>query len=265
MKKELWKRLKEYRFQNLAPVSLADRISSVFGGPDPFTRAFAAKIAKKHGWTTEFAYLAIREYKKFVFLGVTSHYAVTPSKIIDIVWHEHLHFTRGYREFCQDVLQHFFDHSPELIAFDEQTNVFNAQYQKTLDFYEYEFGMKPPPEIWGYTKFDPKSVTKKIDKPRKKTKDNGYSSSSDSDVPIYQMFPADSPHAPIPVVFEGGGGDMGGAGATGGWDAPSAPADSAPSAPSTPSCSSAPSAPSCSSGTSSCSSSSCGGGGCGGS
>lgn len=244
MKKDLWKRLKAYRFQNLAPVSLADRISSAFGGPDPFTRAFAAKIAKKHGWSAEFAYLAIREYKKFVFLGVTSKYAVTPSKIIDVVWHEHLHFTRGYREFCKDVLHYFFDHSPELIPFDEQTNVFNAQYQKTLDFYEREFGMKPPPEIWGYTKFDPKSVTKKIEKPRKKTGDTGYSSGSDGDVPLYQMFPADSPHAPIPVSFEGGGGSMGGGGASGDWSAPAA--DSAPAS------------------TSCSASSGCSGGGCGG-
>lgn len=251
MKKDLWIRLRKYRFTNLVPVSLTDRVKGAFGDTDAFTRAFAAKIAKKHGWSNEFAFLTIREYKKFVFLGVTSHYEVTPSVVIDKVWHEHQLFTKGYREFCTNVLRQHFDHSPELIPFNIQTEVFNAQYQKTLALYEHEFGTQPPPEIWGKTKFDPASITGFVKKPERKNFDS-TSGSTDSDIPLFNMFQTgpDSTYAPVPVTFSGQGGDSGGGGASGSWS--SNPTNTSESS-SVPSCSSA----------SSCSSSSsgCGGGG----
>ncbi len=227
MKKQLWIRLKKYRFENLVPVSFADRVAGAFGTTDAFTRAFAAKIARKHGWSDEFAFLAIREYKKFVYLGVVSRYEVTPSSVIDIVWHEHLHFTKGYREFCRDVLHQHFDHSPELIPHQEQTTVFSAQYLKTLVFYEHEFGVEPPAEIWGRPKFDPKPLGGSPKKPPRKTHEATSATSSDDLSPLYLMFASDSDtaYAPVPVDFSGGGGSMGGGGATGGWSDP-APASS---------------------------------------
>lgn len=255
MKKDLWIRLRKYRFENLVPVSLADRIKGAFGDTDVFTRAFAAKVAKKHGWYDEFAFLAIREYKKFVFLGVISHYDVTPSVIIDKVWHEHQLFTKGYREFCANVLKQHFDHSPELIPFNSQTEVFNAQYQKTLAFYEHEFGTRPPPEIWGKTKFDPASVAGLVRKPVEK-KYNSTQTTSDSDIPLFTMFQSepDSAYAPVPVTVSGQGGDFGGGGASGSWSEPAQ--SNATDANGNHSVSS------CSTSTSSCSSSSsCGGGG----
>lgn len=257
-KKQLWVRLKKYRFQNLVPISLSDRIKDVFGSTDAFTLAFAAKVAKKHGWSDEFAFLAVREYKKFVFLGVTSHYEVTPSRIIDAVWHEHSLFTKGYREFCENVLEQYFDHSPELVPFDEQNEVFNAQYRKTLAYYEHEFGTEPPEEIWGKPKFDPVAIKRVIEKPpRKQSISRRDEPDDDSDIPIFSMFSSgsDAPYAPIPVTFSGHGGTFGGGGASGSWSEQQ-------SHHSTPDTSSHTAASSCSSSTSGCSSSSsCGGGG----
>lgn len=253
-KKELWIHLRQYRFENLASVSLADRVKGIFGNIDAFTRAFAAKIAKKHGWTNEFAFLAIREYKKFIYLGIISHYEVTPPKVIDQVWHEHQLFTKGYREFCQDVLGKHFDHNPELLPFDDQNELFNAQYQKTLAFYEHEFGTAPPKEIWGKTKFNPAGIKGSIEKPAKKQADSSQSSSDDA-TPLFMMFtsPHDATYAPVPVTFNSGqGGDFGGGGANGSWSETATPAATPDTAP----------ASSESSFTSSCSSSSsCGGGG----
>ena len=218
-KKELWIRLKDYRFGNLVPPSMAHKIQRFFGSTDAFTHAFAAKVARKHGWTNEFAFLAVREYKKFVFLGVVSHYEVTPSVVIDKVWHEHQLFNAAYRDFCANVLRHRFDHVPELLALDEQVDVFNAQYRKTLAFYEHEFGVAPPPEIWDRPKFDPKTVRGLVHKPGRK---NDMSSDSSSfDIPLYTMFQSesDAAYAPIPVNISGGGGDFGGAGAQASWPA----------------------------------------------
>lgn len=219
MKKQLWIRLRRYRFENLVPPTLVDRIKSVFGDNDAFTRAFATKIAQKHNWSSEFAFLAIREYKKFVYLGTISHYDVTPSRVIDVVWHEHQLFTRGYREFCQTVLGKHFDHDPELIPFSEQAEQFSAQYLKTLAFYQHEFGTTPPAEIWGRPKFNQASIKGTVEKPEKKRVDSSQSS-SDGDTPLFTMFTSgpDVNYAPIPVTFTSGqGGDFGGGGGGGTW------------------------------------------------
>lgn len=233
MKKELWIRLRQYRFENLVPPTLVDRVKGAFGDNDAFTRAFAAKIAQKHNWTSEFAFLAIREYKKFVYLGTISHYDVTPPRVIDVVWHEHQLFTRGYREFCQTVLCRHFDHNPELIPFGEQTEVFSAQYLTTLAFYQHEFGTTPPAEIWGRPKFNQASVRGSVEKPEKKRADSSQAS-SDGDVPLFTMFTSgpDVNYAPIPVTFKSGqGGDFGGGGATGTWGETTVPPAQAASAP----------------------------------
>jgi hypothetical protein len=153
MKQQLWLRLQEYHFDDLVPSNLTDHVAALFGGPDPSTRAFASKLARKLGWSPEFAARAIEEYKKYVYLGVTSDFSVTPSKVIDQVWHEHLLFSRPYRQFCGDVLRQDFDHHPELVPAAEQTGQFRAQYEATLARYEEEFGVAPPPDIWCTPKF----------------------------------------------------------------------------------------------------------------
>ena len=43
---------------------------------------------------------AIEEYKKFMYLAATSNQMVSPSEIVDIVWHQHLIFTNSYSDFC---------------------------------------------------------------------------------------------------------------------------------------------------------------------
>lgn len=203
MKRDLWVRLRQYRFANLVPPTLVERVKSAFGNEDAFTRAFAAKIAKKHGWTEEFAFLAIREYKKFVYLGVMSHYNVTPPKVIDQVWHEHQLFTRGYREFCNTVLHQNFDHMPELFGFEEQSELFSAQYLKTLAFYEHEFGVKPPEEIWGRPKFNQASIKGTVTQPTKQRTDSAEAT-SDGGTPLHIIFDSgpDQVYAPIPVTSE---------------------------------------------------------------
>ena len=152
-KKDLWLRIRDYHFDDLVPPHLVDHVAETFGGANASTRAFATKVSKKTGWDLDFTLRAIDEYKKFVFLGVTADFFVTPPKVIDQVWHEHLLFTRGYREFCRSVLRHDLDHNPELVATGDQTAVFHAQYDATLERSEAEFNTAPPSDIWGTAKF----------------------------------------------------------------------------------------------------------------
>ena len=254
MKKELWVRLRDYHFDNLVPPHLTDRVAAVFGGVDAPTQAFASKLSRKHGWTARFARHAIREYKKFVYLGVTNTIKVTPSKVIDVVWHEHLLFSRPYREFCDKVLEQPFDHNPELIAADDQTEIFNLQFEATLDAYEREFNCTPPQDVWGVTKFTRPLVARR---------ENLVDASSiglvtsDNEFPLFVLLPGDSS---LGVDSSGGGFSFGGGGAFegagGGTSWGDAPADSSDSGGSDSSDSG-----SSDGGGSSCSSS-CGGSGC---
>ena len=66
---------------------------------------------------------------------MVSDVPVTPSKVIDQVWHEHQLFTQGYRSFCSEILGRHFDHHPELIPADEQLASYQEQYRGTLALY----------------------------------------------------------------------------------------------------------------------------------
>ena len=80
-KKDLWLRLKAYHFNHLVPPHLWIKVTAAFGGEDASTKAFADKIARKLQWKHRFALRAIREYKKFIYLGAVSDFVVTQGKI----------------------------------------------------------------------------------------------------------------------------------------------------------------------------------------
>ena len=210
-KKELWLKLRAYHFDHLVPTNLWQHISSAFGGPNAFSKAFAAKISGKHGWSKTFALKAISEYKKFVYLGVVSDFHVTPSKIIDVVWHEHILFTRAYRQFCDEVIGYQFDHHPELIPMADETGRYNAQYVDTIEFYISEFGFEPPTDVWGETKYD-----------KEKLKDKNYASRQKT-MYVGDSLSTYSSDASLSTYFDGsagaelGGGNFGGGGASGVW------------------------------------------------
>lgn len=214
MKRELWLRLARYHFDNLVPAHLVDHVTAAFGGTDASTRAFAAKLGRKLGWKTGFALRAITEYKKFVFLGVTSEFSVTPPRVIDQVWHEHILFSRPYREFCRDVLQRDFDHNPELVPVDAQTGAYEAQYAATLDLYDEEFNTEPPPDIWGIPKFKRSGLVRAGRSPLRRV-DSADASTAYEATPLYTFFDGSGDgghsHASMPE-FGGGGGFTGGGG-----------------------------------------------------
>ena len=152
-KKTLWLRLKTYEFDHLVPPSLWQRVVEAFGGADAATKAFADKLARKLGWSMPFALTAVAEYRKFVYLGMVSDFPVTPSKVIDQVWHEHQLFTQGYRNFCSEILGRHFDHHPELMPAAEQLATYQTQYLKTLALYRKEFNQDPPSRSGSYPSF----------------------------------------------------------------------------------------------------------------
>lgn len=262
MKKDLWLRLKHYHFDHLVPAHLLDHVAAAFGGADASTKAFANKLARKLGWSAPFALRAIDEYKKFVYLGMVSDFSVTPPKVIDQVWHEHLLFSRAYRDFCRDVLGREFDHNPELVPTKEQTGVFNAQYEATLARYPEEFNVAPPAEFWGTPKFAPNGLARQPARPKAKAEARSGTSYAE-DAPLHTFFDGSdgggASHGAMPE-FGGGGGFTGG-GAGHSWGGHSTSTDSTDAGHGA----DAGSGDGGDAGGGSGCSSSCGGGGCGGS
>ena len=215
-KKELWLRLKAYHFDHIVAPGLWEYITARFGKTDASAKAFAGKIARKHGWKNSFAIRAIGEYKKFIYLGIISKFEVTPSKIIDIVWHEHLLFSKAYRNFCTDIIEQPFDHHPELLPMADQTGRYSAQYVDTIDLYKAEFAIEPPADIWGDTKFDEEQLNRdRYQSNKKKRNSNETDSGGYSDsIPLYNYFESD-PATDFPEFTGFGEGELGGAGASG--------------------------------------------------
>ena len=211
-KKTLWLRLKTYEFDHLVPPNLWQRVVEAFGGADAATKAFADKLARKLGWSTPFALRAVAEYRKFVYLGMVSDFPVTPSKVIDQVWHEHLLFSRGYREFCDQVLGREFDHHPELVPVDEQTARFQAQYDATLELYQTEFDRVPPAEFWGTPKCTAARGATKV-KPRRSSDDQSAALLAiGSSAPLHAQFDSTGGAGSHGAMPEFGPGDSGGGG-----------------------------------------------------
>jgi hypothetical protein len=204
-KKALWLRLKAYEFDHLVPPSLWQQVAEAFGGADAATKAFADKLARKLGWNSLFARKAVAEYRKFVYVGMVSDFPVTPSKVIDQVWHEHQLFTQAYRRFCDEILGRHFDHHPELIRADEQLANYEAQYRGTLALYQKEFNQDPPPDIW----LVPKFREDKLRQPRQTASPS--ETSVYGDAPLYTFFESES--AGGFDAFDGGQSGGGGGGA----------------------------------------------------
>lgn len=217
-KKELWLQIKHYHFNHIVSANMWEKINQSFGGTDASTKAFADKISRKHNWTKAFALKTVQEYKKFVFLGVIGEFHVTPSKFIDVVWHEHILFTNAYNGFCTEIIEYRFEHYPELMNVATETEIYNAQYIKTIELYISEFGKLPPSDIWVVTKFDKDKITEDFSNPKRKSEtENLYFSSNSysNDYALYESF--SSSEISEGSMMEFGGGDAGGAGASGSW------------------------------------------------
>ncbi|MEH6415799.1 TIGR04222 domain-containing membrane protein [Pseudomonas sp. CGJS7] len=125
----LWQRLRDYRF----------------GGENP--RPFLDRIAHVGQSSRETAETALEEYRRFCFLAVEAGHEVTPSEVIDKVWHAHMTDTRDYwLRFCPQVLKRDLHHAPSLGGQAEDAR-HQQQYRDTLDSYRRYFG-EPPVEFW---------------------------------------------------------------------------------------------------------------------
>lgn len=106
---------------------------------------FSRRLSYENSWTKHFTEQAILEYKKFMFLAAVTDKMVSPSKIVDTVWHLHLIYTESYSKFCL-LLGKEINHIPGNHSKGEVQKFRNAQ-KFTQNQYENHFGT-PPKDYW---------------------------------------------------------------------------------------------------------------------
>ncbi|MFM9838170.1 MAG: hypothetical protein ACKVOQ_07895, partial [Cyclobacteriaceae bacterium] len=108
---------------------------------------FSVRLAKENYWTQAFTQKAILEYKKFMYLAATHDAMVSPSEIVDVVWHQHLVFTQSYADFGK-LLGKAVQHIPS--THNRQDAVrFKQAKERTHQLYKSNFG-EPPADVWEY-------------------------------------------------------------------------------------------------------------------
>jgi uncharacterized membrane protein YgcG len=108
---------------------------------------FTARLMKEQNWTTHFTESAILEYKKFMYLAAVSSQMVSPSEIVDLVWHQHLIFTQSYNDFCK-ILGKRIEHIPSTGSHSQRAQ-FDTARSFTENQYNSYFGEQDP-AFWKY-------------------------------------------------------------------------------------------------------------------
>jgi hypothetical protein len=128
--------------------SLYQRLNDFALDDESASFKFSDRLAHENGWSLAFAKGAIAEYKKFIYLAATSPTPVTPSDIVDQVWHLHLTYSRSYwDEMCSEILGKKLHHGPTKGGANEDSK-YRDLYTATLDAYRREFNAEPPRDYW---------------------------------------------------------------------------------------------------------------------
>jgi hypothetical protein len=131
-RQDLWRRIAQHDFEPDTPLN--------------FTR----RLARDHGWSLDDARAAVEAYRRFCFLAIVSPAPVTPSDVVDEVWHQHLIYSRDYWTiWCGERLRAPLHHDPTS-GRPEAQMIFRRQYAETLALHERFFG-PPRPEFWPAT------------------------------------------------------------------------------------------------------------------
>ncbi|WP_315724258.1 MULTISPECIES: hypothetical protein [unclassified Bradyrhizobium] len=131
-RQELWRRIAAHDFEPGTPFN------------------FTQRLARDHGWSLDEARAAIEAYRRFCFLAMVSPTPVTPSEVVDEVWHQHLIYSRDYwTMWCGERLQSPLHHDPTPGGPDAQMT-YRRQYAETLALHERFFG-PPSPDLWPAT------------------------------------------------------------------------------------------------------------------
>ena len=112
-----------------------------------FPSELLARLQREQGWDTGLTLRALNEYRRFIVLAMTAPHPVTPSKLVDEVWHTHVLFTRDYWDRLTPLLPRPLHHEPGDGSPGDDAH-FAGQYEQTLDLYQQTFGQLAPADLW---------------------------------------------------------------------------------------------------------------------
>jgi len=155
--------------------------------------SFSVRLADENKWTIYFTEQAILEYKRFMYLAATAEEMVSPSEIVDIVWHQHLIFTKSYQSLGK-ILDKKIEHIPSTHNTSQKETFVRAK-QRTTQLYEVNFG-KQPIEFWTYV-----NMEDSFDIP-KSNRNNFYSMLAASILFVILIYPAAYVLRPLLITIE---------------------------------------------------------------
>lgn len=93
------------------------------------------------GWSQEQAQMAVEEYRRFLFLTVTSTSVIVPTKFVDSVWHTHILDTRKYFDDCDKLFGFYLHHFPYFgMRGQDDAATLQQAFRGAADIYEQAFG-----------------------------------------------------------------------------------------------------------------------------
>ncbi|HMT27285.1 MAG TPA: hypothetical protein PKD96_03200 [Candidatus Absconditabacterales bacterium] len=123
------------------------KLEKVMGYQNP---SVVKRYASENGLSIEEAEIHFEECKKFLYLCSITDRSLSPSKVLDEIWHTFILFTKDYANFCSQYLGSFVHHFPDVeqTPKSKQTNRDAFLYARTLA--ETTFGSVYEP-VWRIT------------------------------------------------------------------------------------------------------------------
>lgn len=100
----------------------------------------SAEIQRMHikdGLELETAKEAAELYRKFLLLRLKYGRGLTPSKLIDAAWHQHMADTEKYMDDCAKMCGGYIHHDPKVTG-----SKMEEQFAHTNNLFEQEFGIR---------------------------------------------------------------------------------------------------------------------------
>lgn len=127
-----WEKLCQHRFVGDPPSG------SEASSPTPsILLSMRRRMQVEYGWSEAFTEQAVEEYRRFCFLSTLQ--PVTPSDVVDMVWHMHLLYTENYWNVWCSLLGKPLHHGPTQGGAQEDRRFYD-QYAQTLLLYQKVFG-----------------------------------------------------------------------------------------------------------------------------
>jgi len=133
--------LKQLQKSNVQTETLKNKVLSYTNEP------LLKRLSYDLNLTNEEANIAFTELKKFLFICGTNKERLTPSLVIDDIWHQFVLFTKSYIDFCEENFGRVIHHLPDWEFSDESKNKNLKCYIRTCELIGSEFG-ELNPNFW---------------------------------------------------------------------------------------------------------------------